>query len=127
MFTNIAQSTPSVKSTSSTVSQSSSTNGDNICSENSPYDKIYTDEPVKIKPSKYCKIDKDAGKIYFCKPSGFGKSHICEYTAPYKKPSMFSFFSRGGKYRRSNKRKNTSKTRKSNKKNRTKKSKKSKK
>jgi len=126
MFTNISQ--PSQPSQPAQPAQPSSSATNGVCSENSPYDKIYTDEPVRIKPSKYCKIDKDAGKIYFCKPSGVGKSHVCEYTAPYKKPTMMSsFFSKGGKSRKSNKRKNKGKTRKTSKKNKTKRSKKSKK
>ena len=87
------------------------------CSPNSPYKKIFANEDSQgIKPSKYCRIDRDSKKQYFCKQEGNTFKHSCTLTkTPYieEKSSFFSMFSRkGGRHshhKRKNKRKINSK------------------
>lgn len=110
--------------TPSSVSSTSSNTND-ICGETSSYPKIIAGETTGVKPSQYCKIDPDAGKVFFCKSSGNKNTHECTYTGPYKKPSMMSSFSsmfsrsRGGKYKRRRTHMKKNKTKKINRKNKT--------
>jgi len=105
---------PSFSSNASTVSSNASTS--DPCSPNSPYKKIFANEGNQgIKPSKYCRVDRDSKKQYFCKQEGNAFQHSCTLTkTPYieQKPSIFSMFSnKGGRYshKRKNKRKMKSK------------------
>jgi len=109
---------PSFSSNASTISSNASTVGSNAsasdpCSPDSPYKKIFVNEDNQgIKPSKYCRIDKDNKKQYVCKQEGNAFKHSCTLSkTPYveQKSSIFSMFSRKGG-RHSNKRKNKRKT-----------------
>jgi hypothetical protein len=100
----------------SNSSSSSSSSSMDPCSPNSPYKKIFANEDSQgIKPSKYCRIDRDSKKQYFCKQEGNAFQHSCTLTkTPYieQKPSFFSMFSRKGgrhSHTRKNKRKIKSK------------------
>jgi hypothetical protein len=110
---------PSRSSISSNNSNVNESNND-PCSKNTRYTTIYSDIKYNgIKPSTYCRIDKNTKTKFLCRRDGNNAyKHVCKpLPTPYieDKPKFFSMFSSSNKGgRKSYKIKNKKNTKKGN-------------